>query len=271
MLNADFLRLNHWMLLDNSRKEEILKSFEGYKGHPLVLKNIETFSSKEMDFTTGIFECQGNEYVFIPGSKVKLGWNEVEEKDQNIISLIQEELDIAYNPQKIDAFQYLTEVFSPLRECEIAPMLVQRDLQEVVNEGGGHVNYYETIEDVAKQGFSVLTEDEWEYLCGGGTRRIFSSHISDKLSEDIMYFYKNDFKMHNQFGLYIAYDPYIYEVVDAPCYVKGGDGGGACHGGYNILGILPLSPYYRDDETIESTKADGIFEWDVFVRRVLRC
>ncbi len=274
MLSMDFLQLNNWILLSDNRKEEILKSFEGYRGHNFVLKNIETFSTNKMNFTTGIFEFRGNEYIFIPGSKVKLGWSEIEEQDKYIIAAIKKELDIACYSKEIEVFKYLKEVFSPLRECEIAPMLVERNVQKVVNENGELVNYYKVIEDMGKQGFSVLTEDEWEYLCGGGTRRIFSTHIDEKLLEDICnnkkYFYHNNFEKLNQFGLYIAYDPYMYEIVDAPCYVKGGDGGGASHGGYYILGILPISPYYRDEEMIETTRIDGLFEWDVFVRKVLR-
>lgn len=35
------------------------------------------------------------------------------------------------------------------------------------------ISYNEIKEEVQARGFTLLTEDEWEYCCGGGTRRLF--------------------------------------------------------------------------------------------------
>ncbi len=128
---------------------------------------------------------------------------------------------------------------------------------------------------------NVCDEKDWILLSDNRKEEILKSFEGYKghnfvlkdietFSGNEKYFYHNNLEKLNQLGLYIAYDPYMYEIIEAPCYVKGGDGGGVCHGGYYILGILPISPHYRDEEMIERTKLDGLFEGSVFVRRVLK-
>lgn len=153
-------------------------------------------------------------------------------------------------------------------------MLVERNVQQVVNADGRLVNYNEVIREFDQRGFSLLTEDEWEYVCGGGTKRIFSEQFDSCLLEDICkekrYYYDADLEKPNGFGVYIAYDPYMYELVNSPCYAKGGDGGTAAHGGYYILGVLPLSPHYRDEIIKELICSEGDFDCEVYARRVIR-
>lgn len=272
MKTREELQLNNWMSADLEKKKNLLKSLEGYKNHNFKLKTIETFFSDKTNFITGIYELDGYEYVFVPGSKVTLGWNEADKQDEYIISAIQKELDIAGSSQNVTSF--LTDVFSPLRESEILPMLVERKVLNMRNENTNIVNYSEVIKFFNQQGFSVLTEDEWEFLCGGRSQRIFSDHVDESFLLDMC----NDkrpcwdiasLEKPNKYGLYITYDPYIYELVNSPCYVKGGDGGGAMHGGYHILGILSLSPHYRD-ESIKELMYNGDFDCDVYARRIVK-
>ncbi|MFT8315789.1 MAG: hypothetical protein ABF633_16305 [Clostridium sp.] len=43
-----------------------------------------TFFSDETNLITGIYELDGYQYVFVPGSKVALGWNGVDKQDEYI-------------------------------------------------------------------------------------------------------------------------------------------------------------------------------------------
>ncbi|MFS0557838.1 hypothetical protein [Brevibacillus sp. 179-C9.3 HS] len=222
MKSINELQVDNWVSLDLEKKKEWLKSFEGYRGHAFTLKNVEI----------GIFELDGCEYVFVPGSKVRLGWNQVVEQDEFIRAALQIELEIAGFEQ--DVLDYLSTVFSPVREAESAAS----------NADGRLVNYREIIKEFNQQGFSLLTEDEWEYVCGGGTKRIFNEQLDPCLLEDICkqrrYYTNANLEKPNSFGLYIAYDPYMYELVNSRCYAKGGDGGAATHGGYYKNGIAPM-------------------------------
>lgn len=270
MSATNIFHLTNWRNMDSARKTEALKALEGYNGHAFTFKTIETFHSDQNTFTTGLFELAGNEFVFIPGATATLGWNKVEEQDEMILSAIQKELEIAGVSQSAEA--YLQSVFSPLREVEIAPMLVERNVQRIDPKLDHLANYFEIKTDLERSGFSLPTEEEWEYFCGGGTQRIFSDHVDRKLIEDICKEkrYYADLEKPNRFGLYIAYEPYIFELVDSPVISKGGDGGTAAHGGYHILGVLPISPHYRDEVIQELMSSDGDFDCDVHARRIVR-
>ena len=84
------------------------------------------------------------------------------------------------------------------------------------------------------RGFSLPTADEWAYLCGGGCRTLFPwgdgldysmrLHWFEDIDEDENRPY--DMEEPNFFGLSIAYDPYMREVVQADRLTTcGGDGG----------------------------------------------
>ncbi|WP_312114756.1 hypothetical protein [Brevibacillus reuszeri] len=262
--------LEYWTTMDTASQTEALKSLERSNGHAFSFKTIETFSSVSGNFTTGLFELDGKEYIFIPGSKVTLGWSEADMRDEIILSAIEKELEIAGISQS--ATDYLQSVFSPRREAVIATMLVERNVQTIVSKPGHLANYHEILQDLELHGFSLPTEDEWEYLCGGGTQRIFSEHINEDLIVDICrekQYYSN-LEKPNHFGLYIAYEPYLFELVNSPVISKGGDGGTAAHGGYHILGVLPISPHYRDEVIQELMSSDGDFDCDVSARRIVR-
>ncbi|WP_334077950.1 hypothetical protein [Paenibacillus sanfengchensis] len=275
MRPEEALQFDNWILMDDDKKIAWLKSLEGWNGQAFRFKSVETVERDGRKWSTGLFDLNGSEFIFVPGGPVTLGWDRLDERDAStgIIAAIEAELEVAGVPQKAEA--YLRSVLSPRREVRISPMLVERNIVLMESEDGGLVNYYEVIRGFEQAGFSLPTEDEWEYMCGGGTSRIFGDHIDQELLKDICqdkrYYYTSNLERPNAFGLYIAYDPYICELVLSPIRAKGGDGGGAAHGGYYILGVLPLSPHYKD-ETFEELMMCGAgdFDCDVYARRVVR-
>ena len=117
-----------------------------------------------------------------------------------------------------------------------------------------HRTEYEALLDqLKKQGLSLPTADEWAYLCGGGCRTLFPGgdgldysmrlHWFEDMEEDGDRPY--DMEEPNFFGLSIAYDPYMREVVQADGFTTcGGDGGCSICGGLGpFLGFLPCSPH----------------------------
>ena len=138
------------------------------------------------------------------------------------------------------------------------------------------VDYPDFQNRLQKQGFSLPTADEWAYLCGGGCRTLFPwgdgldysmrLHWFEDMDEDENRPY--DMEEPNFFGLSIAYDPYMREVVQADRLTTcGGDGGGNICGGLGpFLGFLPCSPHCKP-EVQEDNALNGNYD---FYRPIVR-
>ena len=138
------------------------------------------------------------------------------------------------------------------------------------------VDYLDFQNRLQKQGFSLLTADEWAYLCGGGCRTLFPwgdgldysmrLHWFEDMDEDENRPY--DMEEPNFFGLSIAYDPYMREVVQADRLTTcGGDGGcNICGGLGPFLGFLPCSPHCKP-EVQEDNELNGDYD---FYRPIIR-
>ncbi|GGD89587.1 SUMF1/EgtB/PvdO family nonheme iron enzyme [Paenibacillus nasutitermitis] len=166
-------------------------------------------------------------------------------------------------------------------------LTIYKTLRLSRSEAGTVVELYEAVsyetflQQLQLKGFTLPSEDEWEYLCGGGSRLLWrwgdSFHYDMRIKhfEDPDHVGKPyDLELPNHFGISIAYDPYRFEVVDSPCLFKGGDGGSNICGGLGIaLGYLPVATYFRghswDESTLEAYKADIGGDY-TFYRRVIR-
>ena len=141
---------------------------------------------------------------------------------------------------------------------------------------GRTVPYLDFQNRLQKQGFSLPTTDEWAYLCGGGCRTLFPwgdgldysmrLHWFEDMDEDENRPY--DMEEPNFFGLSIAYDPYMREVVQADRLTTcGGDGGcNICGGLGPFLGFLPCSPHCKP-EVQEDNELNGDYD---FYRPIIR-
>lgn len=131
------------------------------------------------------------------------------------------------------------------------------------------MDYDSLLEQMEKQGLSLPTADEWAYLCGGGCRTLFPwgdeldysmhlHHFESPEDEDKPF----DMEEPNFFGLSIAYDPYMREVVKADAFTTcGGDGGHNICGGLGMfLGFLPCSPHCKP-EVHEEHRLNGDYDF----------
>ncbi len=138
------------------------------------------------------------------------------------------------------------------------------------------ISFPQLKEQLAGQGFSLPTTDQWEYLCGGGCRTFFPWGDSLDLDFRLLYFGEledsrpYDMKEPNFFGLSMAYDPYRLELTvdpDGSLVHKGGDGGcNLCGGAGPVVGFLPCAPYFRYEEWRDGEELDDDYD---FYRRVL--
>ena len=138
------------------------------------------------------------------------------------------------------------------------------------------MDYDALLNQLEQQGLSLPTADEWAYLCGGGCRTLFPwgdgldysmrlHHFEDmEEAGDRPY----DMEEPNFFGVSIAYDPYMREVVKAEQFTTcGGDGGRSICGGLGIfLGFLPCSPHCKP-EVHKDKELNGDYD---FYRPIIR-
>ena len=296
--------------METTEKQALMESLA--TRYDMTFLGLHTFDRWGQNCTTGIFEKDGREFVFVPGDTVTLGW------EQFAVGLSQdsrEELDYLFQEWEMeqDPEEMIRESMAPIRQAAIGPMLVGRELEELCwepvtmadprltahpdwlknfrefawsdldsltmhqsarierTETGFQIciynrtDYDALLAGLEKQGLSLPTADEWAYLCGGGCRTLFPwgdgmdysmhlHHFESPEDEDKPF----DMEEPNFFGVSIAYDPYMREVVKAGQFTTcGGDGGRSICGGLGIfLGFLPCSPHYKP-EVQEDKNAEG--------------
>ena len=306
--------------IETTEKQTLMESLAAR--YDMTFLGLHTFDRWGQSCTTGIFEKDGREFVFVPGDTVTLGW------EQFAIGLnqdSQEELDYLIQEWEMecDPNEMIRESMAPVRQAAIGPMLVGRELEELCwepvkmddprltahpdwlkefrdfawsdldsltlhqsarierTEKGfqiwiyNQMDYDSLMEQMEKQGLSLPTANEWAYLCGGGCRTLFPwgdgmdysmhlHHFESPEDEDKPF----DMEEPNFFGLSIAYDPYMREIVKADVFTTcGGDGGRSICGGLGIfLGFLPCSPHCKP-EVQEDNEPNGDYD---FYRPIIR-
>ncbi|WP_128103628.1 hypothetical protein [Paenibacillus sp. DCT19] len=317
------LQRSVWEGLSALEKEEWMHTIARQLPEQMRYEGLQTFERYGQRTETGVFVCGGQQFVFVPGDRVTLGWDGWQEGMNEETSADMLETVSEYGVEDVDSF--LSDQMSPVREVEIAPMLVECRTHslgwtEVTEEEAveqddtdfaaalegfrhGKLNEYEQyqqfrlvrqgedirifwfnedlaledlLEEEAEAGFGVLTEDEWEYLYGGGCRTLFPwgdsfdytlklKHFGDlQEADDPMDDSTEpltalvdqsdrpyDLELPNFFGVQFVGDPYTYELTlddDGEMQPKGGDGGSMICGGMGpLVGFLPAATvFYRD-------------------------
>ena len=290
--------------------------------YEMTFLGLQTFDRWNQSCTTGVFEKDGREFVFVPGDTVTLGWNhfavELNPDSRKDLEYLFQEWEMEQDSEEL-----IREIMAPVRQAGISPMLVGRKLEELCWEPVkmddprltahpdwlkkfrdfawgdldsltlhqsariermkvgfqiwiyNQMDYSSLLNQLEQQGLSLPTADEWAYLCGGGCRTLFPwgdgmdysmhlHHFESPEDEDKPY----DMEEPNFFGVSIAYDPYMREVVKAERFTTcGGDGGCSICGGLGIfLGYLPCSPHCKP-EVQEDKELNGDYD---FYRPIIR-
>ena len=307
--------------METTEKQALMESLA--TRYDMTFLGLHTFDRWGQSSTTGIFEKDGREYVFVPGDTVTLGW------ERFAVGLDQdsrEELDYLFQEWEMeqDPEEMIRESMAPVRQAAIGPMLVGRELEELCwepvtmadprltahpdwlkqfrefawsdldsltmhqsarikrTEKGFQIciynrtDYDALLAGLEQQGLSLPTADEWAYLCGGGCRTLFPWGDGLDYSMRLRWFEDMDeeqdrpydMEQPNFFGLSIAYDPYMREVVQADKLTTcGGDGGRSICGGLGpFLGFLPCSPHCKP-EVQEDNDLNGDYD---FYRPIIR-
>ncbi|MFQ9353227.1 MAG: hypothetical protein ACLR3P_18110 [Hungatella sp.] len=305
--------------MDTTEKQALMESLAAR--YDMTFLGLHTFDRWGQSCTTGIFEKDGREFVFVPGDTVTLGW------EQFAVGLNQEsreELEYLFREWEMeqDPVELIGESMAPVRQVAIGPMLAGRELEEInwepvkledprlrsewledfrqfaltdrdsltlagrarFERDGDiwqvslyhEVDYLDFQNRLQKQGFSLPTADEWAYLCGGECRTLFPWGDGLDYSMRLRWFEDMDedenrpydMEEPNFFGLSIAYDPYMREVVQADRLTTcGGDGGcNICGGLGPFLGFLPCSPHCKP-EVQEDNELNGDYD---FYRPIIR-
>ena len=306
--------------MDTTEKQTLMESLADR--YDMTFLGLHTFDRWGQSYTTGIFEKDGREFVFVPGDTVTLGW---ERFSVGLNQDSREELDYLFQEWEMecDSEEMIRESMAPVRQAAIGPMLVGRELEELCwepvkmddprltahpdwlkkfrdfawsdldsltlhqsarierTEKGFQIwiynrtDYGTLLDQLEKQGLSLPTADEWAYLCGGGCRTLFPWGDGMDYSMHLHHFERPededkpfDMEEPNFFGLSIAYDPYMREVVKAKGFTTcGGDGGRSICGGLGIfLGFLPCSPHCKP-EVQEEKELNGDYD---FYRPIIR-
>ena len=243
-------------MLNPSEKQNLMLKISA--AHPqFKFLNLTTFRCGSDSFETGVFDFEGSEFVFIPSGEPVLGWNDFAVLDEISAAKIKEQCEFCGSEQSLR--EYVAQQTSPLRRAKIPAMLAERRAGEL-----SWVEVDAELEaNLQKDGFSLPNEDEWEYLAGCGARTLWRFGDEPDPSE-VALPHENQPKNPkfslfepNLFGLFIASDPYAVEIVSAPAYFKGGDGGCAFCGGASFFeSLLPASPFYAMDEAMRQDHLD---------------
>jgi hypothetical protein len=182
--------------------------------------------------------------------------------------------------------------------CGGATTRVRRGQEgEVMAERSLSRTHADLAEQLAATGFRFPTSDEWEYACGGATPTLFrwGDHVPcDRYPTDVSpaeaawrrqwalsagkleypaESFTPDWDHHrrpNGFGLFIASDPYKYELVAEIGVTRGGDGGSAiCGGAGFFVGWLTLATAYFEEHSCKHDPTESILHGYTVGRRVL--
>lgn len=98
--------------------------------HGILFKELYAFSRWGQGITTGVFERDGREFVFVPGDAVTLGWDGFAVgMDRQTKAEFQDALEELGYKDAVEEFLRLS--MTPVRQAKIGPMLVSRRLEEI--------------------------------------------------------------------------------------------------------------------------------------------
>ena len=119
----------HFAALSLAEKQALMEQLA--ERYHLEFVRMEQFARWGQSCTTGVFRKEGRAFVFVPGDTVTLGWEQFavglnQESQQELEYLFREWEMEPQNPEEM-----IRESMAPVRQADIGPMLVGRELEEL--------------------------------------------------------------------------------------------------------------------------------------------
>lgn len=244
------LDLGRWDALSTPVQELVAEAVEALLGQGFCSLGLKTCTQGDQHHVIARYERGERLFSLVPGGRVTLGWDR---KDVALTSMQRAAWNQANDDPAFVRFEQLLDLyFTRLREVALDPLLVEEEPSEALphidaEEERGELEAADAVDAaqaaqatcqllleraVAREGFRLLSSDEWEHACRGGSARLF--RWGDEWPRGIPYGNSTDFTAHrapNGFGLRMVSDPYQVECVAGGAVFRGGDGGGAVCGG----------------------------------------
>ncbi|MDR1795195.1 MAG: formylglycine-generating enzyme family protein [Erysipelotrichaceae bacterium] len=236
--------------LQNKRIQNFIRQFYGYDdpkmadGRRVLSQQMITAGSFKIGWNS---EPQATSYLDDFSDFVFFGLDDLEsevaqlKKAASAIKDNEDEFKRAYKKVRAAQKKLTAEKYRQLVETDAKAHIWLRE----------DISFLELKQRVEAEGLRLPTLDEWEYLASGGLRTLWPWGDSMDYDLDVHIF---DFMSDsgraiddpNFFGLRIAWNPYICEVIDDEAIIlKGGDGGSLiCGGNVPAVALWPVSPFY---------------------------
>ena len=149
----------------------------------LAFKELYAFSRWGQSCTTGVFEKDGREFVFVPGDTVTLGW---EGFARGMDKANQEELADSFAEIEYagSAEEFLRQGMAPVRQATIGPLFAGRKLEEIGWESvpmsdpriTAHPDWLESLQKWAGSGQSFEIHETVCFARNGDSWRAWLCH-----------------------------------------------------------------------------------------------
>ena len=114
--------------MDAAGKQALMESLAAR--YQMIFLGLHAFDRWGQSCTTGVFEKDGREFVFVPGDTVTLGWERfavgLDPDSRKELDDLFQEWEIEQAPEEL-----VRVIMAPVRQATIGPMLVGRKLEEL--------------------------------------------------------------------------------------------------------------------------------------------
>jgi hypothetical protein len=263
VVEREFLTLPVWDTLDEATAEQVARTVELCLPEPWAFKRLAWHECGDQKRWVAFFDYQNSPFALIPGHEAILGYDP-KQPPQLTPAMAADWAESQDENDSLPTFaKFLAKYTTKLRQVSIAPMLAEVNPQEGYGIEDGAKKRRQFLSD----GFRLPSTDEWEYLCGAGSRTLWRwGNECPTAGYPCDYKGRSRFKPHRQpnaFGLVFPNDEYDTEGVagsgKGQIVPRSGDGGVmTCGGDGFVLGWLMLATCINNRRFLQDNHYDVI-------------